>query len=41
MTAHDLSDVPTIKAGTNGAVFVVRGDLKRIDADAYLSRRTP
>ena len=36
MTAHDLNDVPTIKAGTKGAVFVVRGDLRRVDADAYV-----
>ena len=36
MTTHDLSDVPTIRAGEKGAVFVVRGDLRRIDADVFL-----
>jgi hypothetical protein len=36
MTTHDLSDVPTIQAGGQGAVFVVRGDLRLIEADVFL-----
>lgn len=36
MTTHDLSDVPTIGAGEKGAVFVVRGDLRRVDADVFM-----
>lgn len=36
MTTHDLSAVPTIRAGRKGAVFVVRGSLRVIEADAFL-----
>jgi len=33
---HDLKEVPSVRTGAKGAVFVVRGRLEAIEADAYI-----